>query len=346
MSGSMTLRPSTVRTLPNLAFAAHAVDAGAADGAPKTRVQLFPMGTVRGRDGRGPYRLDDLAHAQAVVAASLDTAGATQIPVDYDHQIPFAVKDGVGGTAPASGWITALEATAEGIFATIDWTEAATAKIKAREYRYISPYFGFEPATGRLTRIWNAGLVNLPNFTELAAVASADPQGNEMDLKALAKALGLAEDATLEQITAAAATLKATADSAAEKIAAAAAGAVDPKAYVPMEVFTELQGRVRALQEASAEEKATAAVDAAVKAGKITPATRGYALTLHKADPEAFAAFVGSAPVVLDPEKVETGGAKLNLDGPLSPEEKATAAAMGVTEEAFLASKKQLAGKL
>jgi phage I-like protein len=342
----MKTRPSTVVTVPGLAFCAHAAEAGGVDGEPKKRIQLFPMGTVTGRDGRGPYRLDDLAHAQAVVAASLATAGSSQIPIDYDHQIPFGVKDGVAGNAPASGWITGMEATPEGIFADVEWTDAASAKIKAKEYRYISPYFGFEQSTGRLKRILNAALLNFANFTELAAVASADPQRNDMDLKALAKALGLAEDSTLEQITAAAAMLKATADTAAERIAAAAAQAVDPKAFVPMEVFTELQGKVKALQDSGEEAKATAAVDAAVKAGKITPATRGYALSLFKADAEAFAAFVAGAPVVLDPKVVDTTGARQNLDGPLTPEERAAAAAVGLTEEAFLASKKQLAGKL
>jgi phage I-like protein len=161
---------------PPFAAGAHAADVTISPGgAPKTRIRLLPMGTIVTRDGRGPYRLDDLAHAQAVVTASLAGAGSTQIPIDYDHQIPFGARDGVGGQAPASGWITALSAEADGVWASVEWTNAATAKIKAREYRYISPFFSFEKDTGRVTRIWNAALVNLSNFTELSAVAGATP---------------------------------------------------------------------------------------------------------------------------------------------------------------------------
>ncbi len=318
------------------------------------------MGVLTGRDGRGPYRLDDLAHAQAVVAASLATAGGTDIPIDYDHQIPFGVKDGVAGNAPASGWIKGLEAKDDGIWATVEWTAPAAAKIAAKEYRYISPFFSFTKDTGRITRIWNAGLLNLPNFTELAAVAGADPEGTDVDIKAIAKALGLKEDATAEEIAAAATAAKATVDTAVAKIAdltakvtaaeakaAAGAGDPDPKAFVPMAAFTELQETVRSLQSSGVEEKATAAVDAAVKGGKITPAGRDHALKLYKADPEAFAAFVAGAPVVVAGGQVDAAAAAAAaaaLDGPLSPEEKAAAAAVGVTEAAYLESKKQLLG--
>jgi len=336
--------------LPGTAFAAHSVEAGGADGAPKTHIQLFPMGKVTGRDGRGPYRLDDLAHAQTVVDASMTAAGGTDLPIDYDHQIPFGVRDGVAANAPASGWMTGLVAKADGIWADVEWTAPAAAKIAAREYRYISPYFSFEKASGRLTRIWNAGLLNLPNFTELAAVAGSDLQESSMDLPTVAKALGLAEDASIEAITAAAVALRAANDAKPAEIAAAATAAAanasepDPKAFVPMAVFTELQTQVRTLQETGAEAKATAAVDAAVKGGKITPAGRDHALKLFRADPDAFAAFVGAAPVVVSAEAMDTAGARANLDNPLTPEEKAAAAAVGVSEENFLKSKKLMLG--
>ncbi len=203
-----------------MGFAPQSADASAIDGSPKDWVRLFPIGVIQGRDGRGPYRLDDLAHAQRVVASSLSAAGGTDIPVDYDHQIPFGVRDGVAGNAPAAGWIKALAARVDGIWAKIDWTAAATAKIKAREYRYISPYFSFDSASGSLTRIWNAGLLNLPNFTELAAVAGADFVGQDAELVSLGRQFGLNEGA----LAAALAAFRATnAARAAEELAIAAA---------------------------------------------------------------------------------------------------------------------------
>ncbi|MGI8839756.1 MAG: phage protease [Caulobacteraceae bacterium] len=335
--------------LPNTASCAHSADVAASDGAPKEYIQLFPMGVVRGRDGRGPYRLDDPAHAQRVIDASLASAGSAEIAIDYDHQMVFGAKDGVGGAAPAAGWIKSLDTKPDGVWARVEWTDAAAAKIKAREYRYISPFFSFDKATGALTRIWNAGLVNHPNFTELAAVAAAQLDTPEMDLKAVANALGLAETATIEKMTAAAAARKAANDAKPAEIEAAAAAAKaqvepDPKAFVPMAVYTELQARVNAIEETGAEAKATAAVDAAVKGGKITPAGRDHALKLYRADPVAFADFVGAAPVVLSGEAMDTAAARANLDSPLTTEEKAAASAIGVSEEAYLASKKQLLG--
>jgi phage I-like protein len=337
MSGPMSRRTSLLGTC------AHAVDlAVTGDSEPKKRVQLLPMGKIVGRDGRGPYILADLAHAQEVVASSLAAAGSTQIPIDYDHQIPFGVRDGVAAQAPASGWITGLTAEADGIWASVEWTEAATAKIKAREYRYISPFFSFTRETGRVTRIWNAGLLNWPNFTELSAVAAAETTGDTMDLKALAKALGLADDATMEEILAGVTALK-TAKDKAETAAAAAAANPDPARFVPMAAFTELRGEVAALRTADTEEKATAAVDTAVREGKITPAGREHALSLYKADPTAFAAFVGTAPVVINPGTV-AAAARVNLDAPLTDVERKSARIIGVSEEAFLASKKQILG--
>jgi phage I-like protein len=246
----------------------------------------------------------------------------------------------VGANARASGWITGLSAQADGIWADVEWTAAAAAAITAREYRYISPYFGFEKTSGRVTRIFSAGLVNYPNFTELAAVASAgDPEGTPM-LKAIAQALGLPETATEADCAAAAKALKASAEA-----AATAAANPDPAKFVPMAAFEELRAQVGELATAGVEEKATAAVDAAIREGRVTPAGREHALSLNRSNPESFAAFVASAPKVLAPGAGPTRiSGVIDPAAPLTKEEKATAAALGLTDEAYLASKKSFAG--
>jgi len=341
----MTIRSTTSASA--VAAIGEAVAAASAEGEPLKHIRLLPMGKITStRDGRS-WNLRDLAHAQAVVDASKATAGATDIPIDYDHQLVFGQGEGKGGQAPASGWMKTLVAKPDGIWADVEWTDAAEAKLRAKEYRYFSPYFAFNGSTKDVTRILHGGLTNYPAITELAAVASAtDPNGDTMDLTRLAAALGLAATATMDEIVAAATKALGLKDGASvEELTAAASGRAepDPKAFVPMASFKELQGQVRQLQETESTAAATAAVDAAIVAGKVTPAGRDHALKLYKADPSAFADFVGSAPAVIKPGGSQTAAAAgVDPDAPLSAEEKAAASAVGVSEEAFKKSRMQI----
>ncbi|HUO23128.1 MAG TPA: phage protease [Caulobacteraceae bacterium] len=354
----MTIRSTTSASA--VAAIGEAVAAASAEGEPLKHIRLLPMGKITStRDGRS-WNLRDLAHAQAVVDASKATAGATDIPIDYDHQLVFGQGEGKGGQAPASGWMKTLVAKPDGIWADVEWTDAAEAKLRAKEYRYFSPYFAFNGSTKDVTRILHGGLTNYPAITELAAVASAtDPNGDTMDLTRLAAALGLAATATMDEIVAAATATHAAAaalkpvvkalglkdGASVEELTAAASGRAepDPKAFVPMASFKELQGQVRQLQETESTAAATAAVDAAIVAGKVTPAGRDHALKLYKADPSAFADFVGSAPAVIKPGGSQTAAAAgVDPDAPLSAEEKAAASAVGVSEEAFKKSRMQI----
>jgi phage I-like protein len=325
-----------------------------ADQPPKT-VQLFPMGRHVARDGRGPWELVDRAHAERVVAATLARLGSTELMFDYDHQAVTAEK--TGGQAPASGWVKKLHVRDDGIWGDVEWTPAASARIVAKEYRYVSPWFGFEKETGRLTRLFNAALTNIPAL-EMAAVAAQSPDGDHMNLKAIAKALGLAEDATEEQVlaaiaknntgaTAAAAAMAAVAnalgvaaDAKPEELAAAAAaaktggGAFDPTQFVPIAQFELVQSQVKTI----VEDKHTASVDKAIADGKLAPAARDWALSLEAS---AFAKFVDVTPAVLGPSGA--GGKPAPKDGELTDEEKAICSQLGLSEEDFKKSKEALA---
>lgn len=325
-------------------------EVAAGDGA---RVLLFPMGAVTTRDGRN-YRLDDLAHANRVIAASVAYAGRRQIPCDYDHQLVYGVGKGAGGQAPAAGWIdpASLTADAQGIWATVTWTETAAARLAAREYRYVSPSFHAGP-DGRLSKILYLSLVNDHAIDELPAVASVtNPENPEMDKIALA--LGLPADATMEAILAAiaktgqppaamataASALGLAADATLETVLTAAAAAAtatpDPAKFVPVDALTAANARLNALEAAHQERIITAAVES----GKITPALRPWATDLLKKDEAAFNAYLASAPVLV------TAGAQLDGqpgDKPgthgLTPYEIQTAAAFGLTPEEFAAAK-------
>lgn len=314
------------------------------------RIQLIAFGTHTLRDGRGPFILADRAQAEKVVAATKDHLGKTEMMVDYDHQSVFGVKDGVGGQAKAAGWIKSLSVEDDGIWATVEWTEAAAASIQAREYRYLSPYFSFDKKSGRVTRINNVGLVNVPAFDlEALAASLSTTEENEMSLKKIAAALGLADDADEAAVLAAIETGKTTMSSVAAAlkveeggdIAAAATAAVtaaasaknagdpDPTQFVPKAAFDELQSTVASLQD----DKLQGEVDAAVAAGKLAPAMKDWGLALIKKDPTAFASFVESAPVLAGGKAPvgKTPDGKPALDD----EDRAVCALLGVDEAAY-----------
>ncbi len=149
----------------------------AVDGAP-ARVKLLPIGTVEMRDGRGPYHVRDLAHARAIVAATQAHLGSIDLMFDYDHQLLYAPRDGVGGTAVAAGWgkPSSLAVESDGIYIDVEWTAAAAAKIGAREYRYLSPTFMADAKSGDVLRFKNVALVNAPAIEMPAIAAATEPE--------------------------------------------------------------------------------------------------------------------------------------------------------------------------
>jgi phage I-like protein len=143
-------------------------------GGPPRRVKLLPLGTIQMRDDRGPYMIRDLAHALRVVHATRNWLGSADMMFDYDHQSLFAVGQNKGGRAVAAGWAKAISITAEadGIYAEAEWTPAASQKLAAREYRYLSPTFLAEKGTGDVMLIKNVALTNMPAI-DLPAVAAS-----------------------------------------------------------------------------------------------------------------------------------------------------------------------------
>jgi phage I-like protein len=304
------------------------------DGVPKW-VKLVPAGSFKLRDGRGPFRAGDtVGELQAVVDRSLAYASNTELMMDYDHQSVFGAIPNVGGTAPASGWMKAIEARADGIWAQVAWTEAAAAKIAALEYRYISPLFTYDNA-GAIGRIVNAALVNAPAIDQkaiAAALATLNPK-EDAPMKKIALALGLADTASEDAILAAmnsnaeqlavaagltkdapladvvktvagfvagagqiavAAGLQVGATS--EQIVAAMATSVG--ATVPKASFDKLSADFVEFKKSTEAGKVETAVAAALEAGKVTPANKAWAIAYCTNDPAGFATFVENAPVL------------------------------------------------
>ncbi len=335
-------------------------------GAPEW-IQLLPAGDVRSRDGRR-WRLDAPVN---VIAASLERAGATDIPIDYEHQTDLAPDN--GQPAPAAGWIKALEARAGAIWGRVEWTERAAEHIRQREYRYVSPTF-IHGKNGRIKMIMRAALTNSPalDLQALAKTEEDNPMKQTLIDKILNK-LGLKASATDADVEQALANLEAPpADEAAKaddvdalsQVAAAigldgevsadaivakakalreqmdAASSVDPQAYVPRSEFDAAAKQLAALQEQTAAAKATAVVDVAVAAGKVSPAQRGWALAYAKADGGGFDKYVVASPVIVAPEAIGTGKTPSHPDAALTEDEVAVCKALGITAEQFKESKK------
>lgn len=137
--------------------------------------------------------------------------------------------------------------------------------------------------------------------TALAAIAAA--AGLKADAKAAEVESAAAAALSDRSSFAAAAGLKAGASSqeiVAALTAASSAASPDPTKYVPLAAVSELQSEVKLLKDAAIEKAATDAVDAAMAAGKLSPAMRGWGLDLYRKDAKAFEAFASGAPALTE----------------------------------------------
>lgn len=323
-------------------------------------VHIMPAGQWRGYDGRGPYRLSNPA---AVIAKSLRPK--TDLVIDRDHVRFFNPTVEV----KAAGWMKKMEVRDGEIWAYVEWVETAKQELEKKEYRYFSPEYEVDPETREIIRITGGTLTNTPNF-ELDAVASAqNPQTEptihketKMDehLKKLAKKLGLPETASTEDIEKAcaarfdaAAALEAQVASvtkvlSVEKIddvekaikeireaASAETGKPDPEKYVPMNVHEEMASQLKELQDGYTGDKAMAAVEAAMAAGKITPAQKEWATEYATQNLAAFNKFIDGAPAVVS-KNAQVASGKPSGDGALTESEAEVASQLGMSESDFL----------
>lgn len=331
--------------------------AGAPDAARAPEwIQLLPAGTFRGRDGRGPYRVQDVA---ALAARSLE-AGGGRLPVDENHQIDTAMK--AGGAAPARGWIVALEARDGALWGRVEWTPAGRALVAERAYRGISPAF-LHAKDGEVRAVLRAALTNDPN---LPIATLHNRQEPAVDLTMLRAALGLAEDADEAAILAAAETSRTAVAAHAQQLAAigAAAGVegADPAtaetivaalqargaegdaAALRREVVA-LQAQLTTLRQDAALARATEVVDAAIRAGKpLTPKLREIFIARHAKDPKGTEAELAELPSLHAGGIGDRKPAEQASDG-LTADERHVVALMGLDPEAFKKAAQAAAGK-
>lgn len=297
-------------------------------------VEVLPPGpTVTGRDGR-TWSYDP---AQVLAATKAHTAGA-DLPFDYVHATELKAPQ--GEDAPASGWAREYRINERGaIEARVEWTAKARNAIAEREYRYISPVFTYDDA-GRIHRFSSFGLVNKPNLLTKALNAEQPTTENiPMLAAAIRAALGLPETATEDEAVAAIKALKE-----AKETALNSEKAPSLQLYVPRGDYNALEQRARnaeqQLKQREEDELKTAInteIDAALKAGKITPATKAYHLAACQEEGglERFREFVKAAPSVTA-TVVPEGKVDEQNKTALNAEQQQAARMFGMTDAQYL----------
>lgn len=160
------------------------------------RFLLLARGEVRIKD-EPPALMDD--EAAALVLAAFHAQGHDMV-IDYEHQTLLDIE------APAAGWVTGLEWDEAGLWALVRWTDKARGYIERGEYRYFSPVMRVHEDTGRVGRLYNIALTNQPRMSTIQALVAKhnlnNEEGGKPMLKKILKMLGLAEDASEDQVVA------------------------------------------------------------------------------------------------------------------------------------------------
>lgn len=288
-----------------------ALAASPVGGAPvPTEVLIVPWGQVDSTNGS--FIVDDESARLAIEAFE---AHGTDLPVDYEHQTLGGPFTSPTGQAPAAGWIKKLEARpGQGIFAHVEWTDAAAEQLVARQYRYLSPVAIVRKADRKLIALHSLALTNKPAIVGAEPIVAAETV--HPDLQAtdvLRSRLQVEPDCSDTELL-------------------VAAG----------QRLTQLEDHIRL---GLIEQK----VSHALAIGKLTPAQRSWATRLALRDHALFDEFVASACTV-----VQTGRINAPDTASMSQASQAASAraefrshpqlAALTTEEAFVADALRRAG--
>jgi phage I-like protein len=287
-------------------------------------------GRIVGEDGR----TWTVGRVRALAAAQ-----KRKLPVDINHSTELAARQ--GGESPAVGWITGIEVRDDGsTWAKVDWNARGSNALLSRDYGFVSPTFDFNKKTGEITALVSAALVNEPNFISLALNRAGASHEETAMLEQILAALGLTPSASADEALRAINALKADKDRA---LNAAEHPPIDR--FVPradhdavLQRATNAESQLAEQKRAEVERIVDAEIDAALKAGKITPATKDYhrAICLQDGGLAKFREYIKAAPAV-----VQDGGTGSEAPPPgghkaLTETQRAVCAQLGVSAEDYL----------
>lgn len=310
-------------------------------------IHLIPSGAeILTRDKRGPYRVID---PQQVVASLSD---GTKLPIDENHAIDLAGPR--GEPSPARGYIVELQARADGIWGRVEWTRRGKALMTDRAYLGISPAV-IHDGSKAIIGIARASLTNKPNFRGLTTLH----QENSMSFAAVAKALGLSDDAGEDQILGAIGDMKkpgateialqsslseigvalgVAEDAAPEVIVAAAkSGKGSDTAVVALQAeLATVTTELNALKTEGAKAKATAFVDGAIEKGHVgVKPLRDHYIAMHMEDPARVEKEIGALPTVNGRTIIEPQPKRADGQISLQSEQSDAAKLLGISSEDY-----------
>lgn len=318
-------------------------------------LQLLPAGRFRAADGSGrPLGLEgwyiDAEIAGRLIAAA--NARSNRLVVDYEHQTLYTEKN--GQPAPAAGWIDPRSLTwreGQGLFAQVEWTERARTMIAGAEYRYLSPVFTFDDATGEVLRLLHFALVNHAGLDGLtvAALAALNPAPQEEHpvmnetLKKLLGALGMSADADEAAALSAVAALKDKADGLDAEVAALKAQPAqpDPAKYVPVGAVKIMHEQVAALTARIEGAERAAMIEAGLADGRLNPALTEWANAQPIASLRAFLEVAAPVAALTGMQSDRAGVSGASHTPTPSDADVAVMKALGLTAAEFAAAKLQ-----
>lgn len=296
-------------------------------GAPEI-ITVLPLGHVNSQKGEFDVDQESYEAMKEQIAQR-----GVDLVVDYEHQTLS------GEQAPAAGWVKELILDAGAIKARVEWTPKAKEYLENKEYRYLSPVITVRKVDNKAMGLHSLALTNTPAIKGMTPIVNSQNfklgGQNAMEfLQKLAELFGLGSDASEEQIMEAIQQL--LAENKSLKDGANGTDVVANKAVCELlglkagadqddvtAKIMELKGgiingvniiqKLADLEKKEAQRDAETAVSLALKAGKITPAQKDWALEYALTAPKGFAAFVDAAPQVVPLGEIAPEGDPLAL---------------------------------
>lgn len=307
-------------------------------------IKILPIGLVKSR--KGNFIVDD---ESVKLIKEHFSERKIDLVIDYEHQTLN------GSEAPAGGWISEIYTDDEAVVAKVKWTDRAKEYLKNKEYRYLSPVVMVRKSDGKAVSIHSVALTNTPAIDGMFPVVNSlgeyeddieEIKEETMDLKELAKLIGIDETATEEDVRKKIAELVEIAEKALEDKPVAVANSVvlsllglDEKAKTEDAVAAIMSFRTQAADEETKrlraelhERDTNDLVQEALKAGKISAAQKDWAKAYALSDNVGFKKFLDIAPSVVPMGKVEAVEAKKSAETKDEMEKKILKAC-GISEE-------------